>query len=104
MCADTLCDIRRRIERRATETGHYRIACARTGDSPVPVTRLRFPSRDAACEAAQDAQLYRAQLRSLEPRTPQHDLIVHEEVPVADIDGSELVSKAFWAFIGTGSG
>lgn len=99
MHADTLRDIRRRIERRSTESGRYRIACARTGDSPVPVTGLRFPSRDTACEAVQDARLYRSRLRSLELQTRWYDLIVHEIVQVDDVDGKRLLSTAFRTLI-----
>lgn len=99
MHADTLCDIRRRIERRSTDTGRYRIACARTGNSPSPVTELRFPNRDAACEAVQDAQLYLARLRALMPETPWYDLIIHEVVPVDEVDEVQLLSKAFNALV-----
>lgn len=99
MRAETLCEIRRRIEHRATESGRYRVVCARTGVSPVPVSGLRFPSRAVACAAARDTTAYRDRLRALDPRTRYHELVVHEEPTVSDGE-SELISESFWALVG----
>lgn len=99
MYVESLVEIRRQIERCATSDGRYRIACARTGESPVPVSGLRFPNRAVARRAARDAQRYRVRLRSLEPQTPWHYFVIHEDVTVSDlpseIDAVRLVSSAF---------
>lgn len=99
MRAETLCEIRRRIEHRATESGRYRVVCARTGVSPVPVSGLRFPSRAVACAAARETTVYRDRLRALDPRMRYHELVVHEEPTVSDIK-HDPVSTAFWALVG----
>lgn len=98
MRAETLCEIRRRIEYRTTESGRYRVVCARTGVSPVPVSGLRFPSRAVACTAARDTTAYRDRLRALDPRTQYHELIVHEEPTVSDIKHDQA-SMAFWELV-----
>lgn len=78
--APTLAELRLRIQALATADGEYIVACARTGDVPVPVDGYRFEERATAAEAARYASEYRAQLRQLDPRTPHYDPVVHEVV------------------------
>jgi hypothetical protein len=73
-------DCRRRIEALAGE-GRFRVACARTGESPVPVAGLRFPDRETAATAAWLTRRYRAALRRWDPETPWLDPVVHERGP-----------------------
>jgi hypothetical protein len=78
MVGSTLAKIRARIETLAAPDGEFRVVCGRTGTSPVPVDGLRFPTRDAAEEAAQTAATYRSVLRRWDPRAPWYDFIACE--------------------------
>ncbi|NHN58854.1 MULTISPECIES: hypothetical protein [Halorussus] len=93
MVGGTLRDLRERIADRHDDDGRYYVNCARTGERPVPVSGKRFPSREAAVEAAELAAEYRAELRRYDPRLPHYDLVVSESpgaagpldpVPVVD--------------------
>ncbi|PSQ14644.1 hypothetical protein BRD02_08830 [Halobacteriales archaeon QS_8_69_73] len=72
----TLTGIRDRIEALASADGRYYVACARTGDRPVPAAGHRFPDRAAARTAARLTEWYRARLRRYDPQLPSYDLIV----------------------------
>ena len=72
----TLTGIRDRIEALASADGRYYVACARTGDRPVPAAGHRFPDRGMAHVAAHLTGRYRARLRQYDPQVPQYDLIV----------------------------
>jgi hypothetical protein len=74
----TLGELRLRIEALATRNGRFLVACARTGESPVPGDGCRFPDRETAAEAAQYVIAYRERLREMDPRTPRYDPVVHE--------------------------
>ncbi|WP_096390608.1 DUF7552 domain-containing protein [Halopenitus persicus] len=78
MIAETLADIRRRIESLASDDGRYYLACARTGDRPTPVAGLAFESRETAARAARACQRYRESLRQYDESVPYRDLVVHE--------------------------
>ncbi len=75
---DTLTDIRDRIAALASADGRYYVACARTGDRPVPAASHRFPDRAAARAAARLTGRYRATLRRYDPQVPLYDLIVRQ--------------------------
>lgn len=75
----TLHRLREHVETLAVGDGSYYVVCARTGQRPVPVAGRRFPDRSTARSAARAATLYRAPLRSYDPRTPHYDLVVCEE-------------------------
>ena len=72
----TLTGIRDRIEALASADGRYYVACARTGDRPIPATDHRFPDRATARTAARLIGRYRARLRWYDPQVPLYDLIV----------------------------
>ena len=72
----TLTGIRDRIEALASADGRYYVACARTGDRPVPAAGHRFPDRRTARTAARLIGRYRARLRRYDPRVSPYDLIV----------------------------
>jgi hypothetical protein len=78
--APGLRECRRRIESLAGE-GRFVVACARTGESPVPVAGLHFPDRRAAATAARLTAVYRAKLGAWDPETPWRDPVVHERRP-----------------------
>jgi len=71
-----LTGIRDRIEALASADGRYYVACARTGDRPVPAAGHQFPDRATARAAAHLTGRYRARLRRYDPQVPPHDLIV----------------------------
>jgi len=79
MVGGTLRDLRERIADRHEDGGRYYVACARTGERPVPVAGKRFPDRTTAEEAAQAAAAYRAELRQYDARLPCYDLVVSED-------------------------
>lgn len=81
MIGTTLGDIRDHIESLASEDGRYYVACARTGNRPVPVDGLAFADRASAHAAAQATEQYRATLRRYDPQVPYCDVIVREELP-----------------------
>lgn len=70
-------ETRRRIEALA-DGGPYRVASARTGEPPVPVAGLRFPTRATAAAAAQLTRAYRVALRRWDPALAWVDPIVHD--------------------------
>ena len=72
----TLTGIRGRIEALASADGRYYVACARTGDRPVPVAGYQFPDRGTARIAARLTERYRARLRRYDPQVSPYDLIV----------------------------
>lgn len=76
MVGHTLADIRRRLDELSVAVGPYRVVSAKTGNSPVPVSGLRFPTRATAAEAASVATAYRAELRGYDPAVRVEDLIV----------------------------
>ena len=71
-----LTGIRDRIKALASADGRYYVACARTGDRPVPAAGHRFPDRATARAAARLTGRYRAMLRRYDPQVPPYDLIV----------------------------
>lgn len=77
-------DLRRRIESLAASGGEFRLACARTGERPVPAADLRFDDRASAERAARLTRAYRDRLREWNPRTPHYDVTVHGRPPDAD--------------------
>jgi hypothetical protein len=79
MVGTTLCDLRAEIESLAEPAGEYFIACARTGDRPVPATGHRFESREKARRGATATEQYRATLRQFDPQVPVYDLIVCQD-------------------------
>jgi len=74
----SLAAIRRQIEALAVPDGRFRVACAASGHSPVPVDGRSFPDRETATVAADLARMYRSRLRCRDHRTPVYELIVHE--------------------------
>ena len=72
----TLTGIRDRIEALASADGRHYVACARTGDRPIPAAGHRFPDRGTAHVAAHLTGRYRARLRQYDPQVPPYDLIV----------------------------
>lgn len=88
MVGETLAEIRARVEALASDDGEFHVACARTGERPVPAAGERFPSREAAREAARATERYRAALRRYDPRVPHRDPIVRQEA-AGRIDADE---------------
>lgn len=78
MMGDDLAEIRARLEGLATPDGRFVVACARTGERPVPVAGLRFADRATAAHALDLASSYRETLAEYDPRAPRYDLVVHE--------------------------
>ena len=72
----TLTGIRDRIEALASADGRYYVACARTGDRPVPAAGHQFPDRATARAAARLTERYRATLRRYDSQVSPYDLIV----------------------------
>ncbi len=89
MVGTTLVEIREHIEALASDDGDYYLACARTGERPVPAAGMRFDGRAAARNAAQATEHYRAALRRYDPRLPCYDVIVREDAgPRATTNGT----------------
>lgn len=84
MIGATLEEIRAHIEDLASETGDYYLVCARYGDRPVPASGLRFESRATARAAARATEQYRTALRRYDPQLPYYDVIVCQDIEVAD--------------------
>lgn len=80
MVGTTLVEIREHVEALASDDGDYYLACARTGERPVPAVGMRFDGRAAARSAAQATEHYRAALRRYDPRLPCYDVIAREDV------------------------
>jgi len=78
MVGTTLREIRRSIERLASDDGEYDIVCARFGEQPVPVAGQRFATRTDAADAARATEQYRAALRRYDPQLPFYDPIVRQ--------------------------
>jgi len=78
MVGRTLDEIRRRLGEHASPDGRYYLACARTGERPVPSGEHRFPDRETATRAADLVDAYRDELRRYDPRLPHYDVIVRE--------------------------
>ncbi|MFD1565366.1 hypothetical protein ACFR99_17660 [Haloarchaeobius amylolyticus] len=78
MVGTTLREIRRSIERLASNDGEYDVVCARTGEQPVPVAGRRFATRPDAADAARATEQYRAALRRYDPQLPVYDPIVRQ--------------------------
>lgn len=87
MFGTTLREIRRHVDALASDGGEYYVACARTGDRPIPVAGRRFDDRALAEIAARTAREYRAALRRYDPQLPYHDLIVREATAPAEASG-----------------
>lgn len=81
MVGTTLREIRTSIEQLASDEGDYYVVCGRSGERPVPVASTRFPTREAATEAARATEQYRAALRRYDPQVPFYDPIVCEGTP-----------------------
>jgi len=78
MVGTTLREIRRSIERLASDNGEYDVVCARSGEQPVPVAGRRFATRPDAADAARATEQYRAALRRYDPQLPFYDPIVRQ--------------------------
>ncbi|ELZ19131.1 DUF7551 domain-containing protein [Natrinema limicola] len=78
MVGTTLREIRRSIERLASDDGEYNVVCARSGEQPVPVAGRRFATRPDAADAARATEQYRAALRRYDPQLPFYDPIVRQ--------------------------
>lgn len=76
--ADSLATLRRQIDERATDDGNFYVACAETDARPQPLTEKRFPTEDAAEEAADLARAYREILRESDPELPEYRFSVYE--------------------------
>lgn len=76
--AATLPTLREKLDKLTAEDGDFAVACADTGDSPVPLTGARFESEDDAQKAAELAHAYREQLRETDPDLPERSLTVYE--------------------------
>ncbi|WP_135806272.1 DUF7551 domain-containing protein [Halorussus marinus] len=98
MVGTTLRDLRERIADDHEDGGRYYVACARTGERPVPVAGKRFPDRATAEEAARAAAAYRAELRQYDPRLPCYDLVVSEDPGLRD---SPIVERSASTGAGT---
>ncbi|WP_276301137.1 DUF7552 domain-containing protein [Halorussus lipolyticus] len=77
--SDSLEALRRQIAECATDDGDFYVACAETDERPAPLTGRRFPSEEAAEEAAQLARTYRSRLRETDPELPEHRFAVYEQ-------------------------
>ena len=77
-------DLRRWIEALTAPGGEFRLACAHTGERPVPAANRRFDDRASAECAARLTRAYRDRLREWDPRTPYYDVTVHEHSSDAD--------------------
>jgi hypothetical protein len=75
--SDSLAALRRKIADLASEDGNFYVACAETDDRPAPLAGKRFPSEDAASEAAAFATTYRERLRESDPDLPERTLSVY---------------------------
>lgn len=78
MVGRTLDEIRERLVGYACDDGPYYLACARTGERPIPSGEHRFPDRESATQAADLVDAYRAELRQYDPRLPHRDVIVRQ--------------------------
>ncbi|GGN13798.1 DUF7551 domain-containing protein [Halarchaeum nitratireducens] len=78
MVGRTLDEIRERLEGYACDDGSYYLACARTGERPIPSGDRRFPDRGTATQAADLVDAYRAELRQYDPHLPHRDVIVRQ--------------------------
>ncbi|MFC7073387.1 hypothetical protein ACFQJ7_00755 [Halovenus rubra] len=76
MMTTPLSNIRDFINSLATESGEYYLACARTGDEPVPAAGYRFDSQEQARAGARATKQYRALLRRYDERAPQYEIVV----------------------------
>lgn len=76
--ADSLETLRERIADLADDDGGFVAACSDTDRRPVPLTGKRFPTEDAASEAAEIANEYRDRLRATDPDLPQRRFVVYE--------------------------
>ncbi|WP_458189595.1 DUF7552 domain-containing protein [Haladaptatus sp. NG-WS-4] len=78
---ETLRRARREIERLAVDDGAYSVACADTGERPMPITGTRFENHEDADRAVELASEYRDALRKHDPDVPCHRFVVTEEPP-----------------------
>lgn len=76
--ADSLESLRNRIADLADDDGDFLVACSDTDRRPVPLTGKRFPTEDAASEAAGIANEYRDRLRVTDPDLPERRFVVYE--------------------------
>jgi hypothetical protein len=77
--SDSLEALRRQIAECATDDGDFYVACAETDERPAPLTGRRFPSEDAAEDAAELAREYRDILRESDPELPEYCFAVYEQ-------------------------
>ncbi|WP_227354593.1 DUF7552 domain-containing protein [Haladaptatus salinisoli] len=78
---ETLRRTRREIERLAVENGRFSVACADTGERPMPITGARFETDEDAHRAAELAREYRDALREHDRDVPRYRFVVNEEPP-----------------------
>ncbi|WP_363466271.1 DUF7551 domain-containing protein [Halogeometricum borinquense] len=89
MVGGTLREIRSRVRGLSVPTGSYAVVCTRTGREPIPLTGMRFDSRDDAEHAADAAKDYRSALRRYDPQVLQHESEIRN---VADADETPQLS------------
>ncbi|KTG10884.1 hypothetical protein AUR64_06790 [Haloprofundus marisrubri] len=80
MVGATLAEIRKHVEALASTDGTYVVHCGRTGERPIPTAGKSFESRLVAEHAVYAATQYRAALRRYDPRLPQYDLTVSQDI------------------------
>ncbi|WP_267641109.1 DUF7552 domain-containing protein [Haloarchaeobius amylolyticus] len=73
-------EIRAHLDALHAPGGPYRVVCAKSGETPAPLSGYRFDDRQTAAEATDVAATYRAYLRLYDPTVPFADLIVCEDV------------------------
>ncbi|WP_439027795.1 DUF7552 domain-containing protein [Haloarchaeobius sp. DT45] len=78
-------EIRAHLDALHAPGGPYHVVCAKSGETPAPLSGLRFDDRQTAAEATEVATTYRAYLRLYDPTVPFCDLIVSEDAE-ADVD------------------
>jgi hypothetical protein len=86
MVGGTLRDIRSHVSGFAAPTGTYAVICARTGREPLPLTGMRFDSREDAEQAAEAATNYRSALRRYDPQLPRHEPLVRAVTDDAGVE------------------
>ncbi|WP_227376607.1 DUF7552 domain-containing protein [Haladaptatus halobius] len=78
---ETLRRTRREIEQLAVDDGRFSVACADTGERPMPITGTRFETDEDAHRATELACKYRNALREHDPDVPHYRFVVNEESP-----------------------
>ncbi|SFR42836.1 hypothetical protein SAMN04487947_1315 [Halogeometricum rufum] len=88
MVGGTLRDIRSHVSGFAAPTGAYAVVCDRTGREPLPLTGMRFGSREDAEQAVEAASNYRSALRRYDPQLPHHEPRVRAVADDTGVDPS----------------